>query len=117
MSLVLRAPDRATDLAIAKLKSDGIVHPDAVFNPDAPGNLRREVAYYDRDFMGRLGRTPAEADVVDAALGMLKEHGLVGGASVYGAMAFEQHRSEVKNSFSGAWTSLRCTIDLFLGLG
>jgi predicted O-methyltransferase YrrM len=111
VSLTFRAPRRAIDLALAKLKSDGVVHPDAVFNAEAPGDLRREVAYYDRDFISRLGRTAAEAEVVDAALRMLKERGLVGDAATYDATAFEKHRAEVKTAFSGSWTSLSPTME------
>ncbi|GEM_PF-1201707 len=111
MSLVFRAPDKAVQFAVEQLKNDGIVHPDAAFNPHAPGNLRREITYYDRDFMGRLGRTPAEAEVVDAALGMLRTHNLVDEAAAYDAMAFDRYRVEVKTIFSGSWTSLSPTME------
>jgi predicted O-methyltransferase YrrM len=111
MSLVFRAPRRAIDLAMARLRADGIVHPDAEFNPDAPGHLRREVAYYDRDFMDRLGRTSAEAEVVDSALDMLKEHGLVDSTAAYDAGTFDRHRVEVRATFSGSWTSFTPTME------
>ena len=114
MSIVFRAPRRAIDLAIDRLKQDGIVHPDAQFNPDATGDLRQEIAYYDRDFLGRLGRTSAEADIVDAALNMLKEHGLVDSSSGYDSAAFDRYRSAVKASFSGSWTSLSPTMERLL---
>ncbi len=114
MSLTFRAPQRAVDLALAKLKSDGIVHPDAAFNHDATGSLRREVAYYDRDFICRLGRTSAEAEIVDAALGMLRQHGLVADSSSYDERAFEKHRAEVKGTFVGSWTSLSPTMERLL---
>lgn len=93
------------------LKEDGIVHPDAAYNLAAPGSLRREVAYYDRDFLSRLGRTPAEAHIVDAALRTLKEHGLVSQSSAYDAAAFERHRAEIKATFTGTWTSLTPTME------
>jgi predicted O-methyltransferase YrrM len=111
MSLVFRAPRRAIDLAIDRLKKDGIVHPEAQFNPDAKGSLRQEIAYYDRDFLGRLGRTSAEAEIVGAALGMMKERELVAPSSGYDAAAFERHRSAVKSLFSGSWTSLSPTME------
>lgn len=54
--------DRSVELAVATLESDDIDHPDAMFNLQAPGNLRCEVACTDRDFMGRLGWTSARSD-------------------------------------------------------
>jgi len=106
VSLVFRAPQRAIDLAVERLKRDGVIHPRAAYNQDAPGNLRREVAYYDRDFMYRVGRTSAEEETVDSALGMLKEHGLAQPAAGYDKQAFEKHRTEVREKFEGTWTSL-----------
>jgi len=111
VSLVFRAPLQAIELAVAKLKSDGIVNPDAAFNVRAPGSLRREVAYYDRDFMRRLGRTAAEAEIVGAALNMLKAHGLVDDGASYDEAAFARHRSEVKSAFTGSWTTLSPTME------
>jgi predicted O-methyltransferase YrrM len=111
MSIVFRAPKRAIDLAIDRLKNDGIVHPEAQFNPEAEGSLRKEISYYDRDFLGRLGRTQAEAEIVDAAINMLKEHGIVEASSGYDADAFEKYRSYVKASFTGTWTSLSPTME------
>ena len=73
--------------------------------------LRREVAYYDRVFLSRLGRTPAEAQIVDTALRTLKEHGLVSRHSTYDAAAFERHRAEIKATFTGTWTSLTPTME------
>jgi len=106
MSLVFRASQRAIDLAVKKLKDDGMVHPDAVFNPEAPEDLRREVTYYDRDFMYRLGRTSVDEEIVDEALAMLKEHGLAAPAASYDKRAFEKYRADVREKFDGTWTSL-----------
>ena len=106
MSLVFRASQRAIDLAVKRLKDEGMVHPGAEFNPDAPGALRREVAYYDRDFMYRLGRTPAEDEIMDSALAMLKEHGLVAPGAEYDKAALARHRVDVREKFEGTWTSL-----------
>jgi len=111
MSIIFRAPDIAIDRALERLKRDGIVHPEAEFNPAASGGLRREVAYYDRDFLGRLGRTSAEADIVDAALGMLREHGLVDRTTAYDRAAFDEHRAMIKTAFTGSWTSLSPTME------
>jgi len=106
MSIVFRASQGAIDLAVKKLKDDGMVHPDAVFKPDAPEDLRREVTYYDRDFLYRLGRTPVDEETVDGALAMLKEHGLAAPAASYDKRAFEKHRTDVREKFEGTWTSL-----------
>lgn len=106
MSLTFRAPQRAIDLAIRRLKDEGMVQPGAEFNPDAPGDLRSEVTYYDRDFMYRLGRIEAEEEIVDSALAMLKEHGLIDGEAAYDKEAFARHRADVREKFEGTWTSL-----------
>jgi predicted O-methyltransferase YrrM len=106
VSLVFRAPQEAIDAAVEKLKSDGVVHPDAAFNPNAPGSLRREIAYYDRDFIRRLGRVSSDSETVDSALAMLREHCLVDPAASYDEKAFEKHRAQVREKFTGSWTSL-----------
>jgi len=106
-----RAPQQAIDLAVEKLKNDRIVHPDAVFNPSAPQGLRREIAYYDRDFMYRLGRTSAEERIVDSALEMLKNNDLVPASSRYDKNVFEKHRRVVREKFVGSWTSLSPTME------
>lgn len=111
MAIQFSATPRAIDLAVAKLKRDGIVHPDAAFNPDAPGGLRREVAYYDRDFMSRLGRTAAAEGVVDAALDLLRESELVPRSASYDKDACEAHRRDLKAGFHGSWTSLSPTME------
>jgi predicted O-methyltransferase YrrM len=111
MTIIFQSPPRAIAQAVAKLKSDGIVHPDAAFNPDAPQGLRREVAYHDRDFLSRLGYTAAEEETVDCALALLKENRLVPASGSYDKASCERHRREVREKFSGAWTSLSPTME------
>jgi predicted O-methyltransferase YrrM len=106
MSLVFRTSQRAIELALKRLKDEGMVHPEAEFNPEADGDLRREVTYYDRDFMYRLGRTSAEEEIVDSALAMLEDHGIVAPRAAYDKEAFAGHRAEVRGKFEGTWTSL-----------
>lgn len=106
MAITFRATPRAIDLAVEKLKQDGIVHPHAAFNPEAPGGLRREVAYYDRDFMSRLGRTAADEGVVDAALDLLRDRGLVPESASYDRDTVARHRRDIKDRFEGTWTTL-----------
>jgi predicted O-methyltransferase YrrM len=111
MSLVFRTPQRAIDLALERLKREGMVHSEAEFNPGAAGDLRREVTYYDRDLMYRLGRTAAEEEIVDSALAMLKEHGLIDPEAAYDKDAFSRHRADVRGKFEGTWTSLSPTME------
>jgi predicted O-methyltransferase YrrM len=101
----------AIEQALAALKSDGIVHPQAAFNPDAAQGLRREVAYHDRDFLSRLGSTAAEAETVESALALLKAEELVSASACYDRAAFERHRRFVRERFSGGWTSLSPTME------
>lgn len=111
MAVTFRSPTVAIELAVKKLKRDGIVHPDAAFDPAAPDGLRREVAYYDRDLLCRLGRTDAEEQTVDAALGLLKQHGLVPASASYDGASVERHRREVRATFEGSWTTLSPTME------
>jgi len=62
MTIIFQSPASAIAQAMEKLKSNGFVHPQAVFNPEAPLGLRREVAYHDRDFLSRLGFVDAEEE-------------------------------------------------------
>jgi predicted O-methyltransferase YrrM len=106
MALTFHPPRQAVEEALGKLKSDWKVHPDAVFNYDAPGCLRREVTRRDLDFGLRLGRTPLEVEVVGAALDFLKAHGLAPAEASYDKAAFEVLRRDVKERFVGTWTSI-----------
>jgi protein-L-isoaspartate O-methyltransferase len=103
------SPD-AVALALDKMKRDGLVHPEAVFNEDAPGGLRKEVARRDWHFARRLGRTSLETEIVDSALSLLKEHGLAPGEADYDRSAVEAHRARL-GGFEGSWTTLSPTME------
>ncbi len=110
MAITFRPPPAALESAVAKLKRDGVVHPEARLNPDAPGGLRREIAHLDRDLLYRVGRWGAEEETVDSALELLREHGLAGPSAGYEKAAFERHREVVGREFEGTWTSLSPTM-------
>jgi len=94
------------DDAIEKLKSDGLVHPQASFNCDAENGLRCEVAYRDRDLLRCIDNTGADDEVVDAALDMLRSQELVPRDAGYDKERFARFREKVKSSFKGPWTSI-----------
>ncbi|HYW68068.1 MAG TPA: class I SAM-dependent methyltransferase [bacterium] len=98
-------------LAMDKMKEDGLVHPEAVFNESAPGGLRREVTARDPYFSYRLGRTKLEEQVVDGALEMMKRSGLVPPSADYDRSAVERHRALLKEKFEGSWTTLSPTME------
>jgi len=114
MKLSFRAPRDIIHLALGQLKQDGIVHPEAAFNPTAPMDLRREVAYYDRDFLYRLGRTSAEGRLIASAVNLLRDSNLIAPSAAYDEQAFQQHRKTVKQRFSGSWTSLSPAMERLL---
>ena len=66
MAVTFHPSREAIELALENMKEAGLVHPDAVFNEDAPDGLRREVTYRDPYFSCRLGRTSLESGIVDA---------------------------------------------------
>ncbi len=111
MNLEFRPPRAAIDLALARLKVDGIVHPEAEFHADAPGGRRHEVAFRDPSFLRRLGQTAAEAEIVDAALELLRANGLIAPDADYDRDAFEALRREVGEKLEGPWTSLTPTME------
>ena len=111
MTIIFRPPREAIDMAVDRLKADGVVHPDARFNPAAPGNLRHEVAYYDRDFLYRLGRTEEEEEIVGSALYTLKARGLVPESASYESRSVDLHRKVVRETFEGTWTTLSPTME------
>lgn len=111
MTLTFHPRKEAVELALQKMKEDGLVHPDAVFNEEAPGGLRREVTYRDWHFGRRLGRTALEVQIVDDALALLKDLGLAGEEADYDRDAVEPHRALLHESFEGTWTTLSPTME------
>jgi protein-L-isoaspartate O-methyltransferase len=111
MALTFHPSREAIALALEKMKDDGLVHADAVFNENAPEGLRSEVAYRDPYFAYRLGRTSLETKTIDAALELLKREGHVPASADYDQRAVELHRAELKERFEGPWTSLSPTME------
>ncbi len=111
MALEFHPPRKAIELALDKMKSDGLVSPYAYFDYDAPGGLSRAVTYRDPYFAHRLGRTAAEEETVEAALEFLKLRRLVGHDALYDKETFELFRKEIKAKFKGTWTSLSPTME------
>jgi len=98
MAVTYRCDKKVIELAMEKLKSDGLVSEEASFNHDAPQNLRKEVAYRDFDFLSRLSRA-AEVEIVASILAWLKEKGILNKEAGYDEFEFEEFRSEVKGKF------------------
>ncbi len=111
MGLTFRVPRTVIDDAIEKLKSEGLVHPQALYNSGAEDGLRREIAYRDRDLLRCIGNTGADAEVVDAALDMLRSQGLVPNDAGYDKERFARFRKKVKSSFKGSWTSITASME------
>jgi protein-L-isoaspartate O-methyltransferase len=110
MAITFQPARDATALALEQMKEDGLVHPEAVFNEDAEGGLRREVARRDWHFCRRLGRTSLETEIVDAALALLRENGLAAPDADYDRAAVDSHRALLKE-FKGTWTTLSPTME------
>ncbi len=111
MALTFYSQREAAELALAKMKEDGLVHPDAVFNEDAPGGLRREVTRRDPYFSYRLGRTRLESEIVDSALDFMRGEGFIAADADYDRAAVDVHRAELKEKFEGPWTTLSTTME------
>ncbi|MCK4409591.1 MAG: hypothetical protein KAW67_05870, partial [Candidatus Eisenbacteria sp.] len=111
MALTFHPSREAIALALEKMKDDGLVHPDAAFNEDAPDGLRREVAPRDAYFAYRLGRTALETRIIDSALEFLKREGHVPASADYDPPAVDAHRADLKEKFEGSWTSLSPTME------
>jgi len=111
MTQIFRPPKRAIELALEQMKNDGLVHPEARFNYDAPDDLRMEVTHRDQQFAYRLGRTPLEEEIVDLALDYLRSLDLVDSTANYDKNAFASFRDEIKSKFTGSWTSLSPTME------
>lgn len=111
MAITFHPNREAIQLALAKMKEDGLVHHDAAFNEDAPDGLRREVTYRDPYFAYRLGRTTEETRIVEQALDLLKAEGLTPDSADYDRSAVEPHRAQLKETFEGSWTTLSPTME------
>jgi len=99
MALTYTCESQVIEMALRKLKADGLVSGNAFFNYDAPRNLRKEVAYRDFDFLSRLSRT-AEVETVRSVLAWLKQEGIVPEEATYDERAFNELRQEVKEKFT-----------------
>jgi predicted O-methyltransferase YrrM len=113
MALTYTCEGQVIEMALEKLKADGLVSENAYFNYDAPRNLRREVAYRDFDFLSRLGRV-AEVDTVRSILAWLKQEGIVPEGATYDEKAFSELRQEVKRYFTVPGTSITPVMERLL---
>ena len=113
MALHYTCEPHVIDRTLENLKEAGLVAPEAAFSHDAPGGLRREVAYRDFDFLARLGRT-AEAETMRSILAWLKGQGLVPSSASYDEDAFAQLRQEVKVRFAIPGTSISPVMERLL---
>lgn len=100
MALQFRAPQEVIDQVVARMKQQGLVHPQAVFNASSEQGLRREIAYRDHDVMEQLERPKHECAIVDGALAFLKARGLVDLTSDYDRHAYEEYCKLIAATFS-----------------
>ncbi|MCP4597330.1 O-methyltransferase [Neptuniibacter sp.] len=111
---VFHPPKDAIEAAVLKLKKDGVVHPNASFNFEAKSDLRREVTYRDYDLQIRLSNSPNEESIIDTAREMLVSLNLISKDANYSIKAFESFRSEIKEKFTGSWTSITPVMERLL---
>ena len=93
------------DKAIEMLIEDGLVSSSAFFNAEAPGDLRREVAYRDFDFLSRLCHV-SENKVLTSIFNWMKLSGIIPEDTVYDSSTFEEFRKDVKEKFNMRGTSI-----------
>jgi predicted O-methyltransferase YrrM len=105
--------NQVIEMALDRLKDDGLVSRDAFFNYDAPHNLRSEVAYRDFDFLSRLCRV-GEAESVRSILAWLKQEGIVPASATFDEGAFEVLRREVREKFTFPGTSITPVMERLL---
>jgi len=103
---IFHPPETAIETALKKLKQDGVIHPDAFLNYKAEGGLRKEVTFRDDDLQYRLGNSPHEEGIVDAALQSLVSLKLIPADASYNKTSFNLFRTEIKQNFRGSWTSI-----------
>jgi predicted O-methyltransferase YrrM len=113
MALRYACERQVIELALESLKGDGLVARDARFNYEAPGQLRKEVAYRDFDFLSRLSRV-GEIEIAGSVLMWLKEQGIVPEGATYDEKAFHALRQEVKERFAIPGTSLTPVMERLL---
>jgi len=101
------------EMALERLKDDGLVAQDAHFQYDAPANLRREVAYRDFDFLTRLCRV-ADDETVYSILAWLKQTGLVPESATYDKDAFAALRHDVREAFAMPGSSITPVMERLL---
>jgi predicted O-methyltransferase YrrM len=113
MTLTYSCEAQVIEMALDKLKEDGLVSQDAYFNYNASQNLRREVAYRDFDFLTRLSRI-AEVETVRSILAWLQRQGIVLQEATYDEEAFAKLRREVKEKFVIPGTSITAVMERLL---
>jgi predicted O-methyltransferase YrrM len=113
MALIYTCENQAIEMALERLKTDGLVSTEAYFNYAAPQNLRREVAYRDFDFLSRLGRV-ADVETVRAILAWLKQEGVLPAGATYDERAFDALRCEVRATFAIPGTSITPVMERLL---
>lgn len=113
MALTYTCARHVIEMALERLKADGLVSENAYFNYNARRNLREEVAYRDFDFLSRLGRT-AEVETVRSALAWLKQERIVPEEATYDEKAFSELRQQVKRHFTVPGTSITPVMERLL---
>ncbi|MBC8503704.1 MAG: class I SAM-dependent methyltransferase [Anaerolineales bacterium] len=115
MSLVFRCGEKSIELALERMRSDGLVSDDAWFNFNAPDRLRSEVAYRDFDFLTRLCRV-GDAETSRAILECLKQNEIVSKDLSFDEEVFEAFQKEVKQKFKIPGTSITPVMERLLFL-
>ncbi len=113
MSLTYRCDPQAIELAMAKMKSDGLVSDKAKFNFSASDGLRSEVAYRDFDFLTRLSRV-GEVKTGHSILTWMKAKNIISEKSDYDENRFDAFRKEVKEKFTIPGTSITPNMEQLL---
>lgn len=105
MAFVFRPDKEIIEETLKTLKEHGNhVAPDARFNHDAPGGLRKEVAFRDEDFLNHLSTTKDER-IVDSILEMLKGKALVPPDAFYSKEAYERLVKLAREKWVFPWTT------------
>jgi len=115
MTLIYRCDNNAIDMALEKMKNDGLVSIEATFNFDSPDGLRSEVAYRDFDFLTRLCRV-ADEQTTRSVLVWLKQEGIIPEGVTFDEGAFESFQSTVKKKFTIPGTSISPVMERLLYL-